>query len=86
MELQLFRLLDLPLDQFWSPALLPLEELGISRIFLPRLSGRQDSDWRPVDQMVSVTGLCLHQCCPKELSSVVAKFLSYVGTEHFKGG
>lgn len=65
---------DLPLDQFWSPALLPLEEYRIKMFFMPLLSRRQDSEWRPVEQMVSARGLCLHQCYPEELSTVVAKF------------
>lgn len=74
LELQLVRPSDLPLDQFWSPALLPLEEHCIRMFFLPLLGGWQDSECRPGEHMVSAGGLCLHQCYPKELSTVVAKF------------
>lgn len=42
--------------------------------FLPLLSGWQDSEWRPVEQVVSAGGLCLYQCYPKELSTMVAEF------------
>lgn len=58
MELELGRPLDLPLDQFWSPALLLLQEQHcINLFFAPPLSGRQEQEWRPVEQVVALQGL-----------------------------
>lgn len=76
--------LGIPLNKLWSPALLSLVEHSIQMFFLPLLTERRDSEWRPVEQLVLLQGSVYSSIVQK--SFLQWSYLSYVETECFKCG